>query len=55
MQTGHQTSEISDYQITGNRYGNNWNKRKIAEVLLIEELKPALNKQDKSIGLKLRN
>ena len=55
IQTGHQTSEISDYQITGNRYGNNWNKRKIAEVLLIEELKPALNKQDKSIGLKLRN
>ena len=55
IQTGHQTSKISDYQITGNRYGNNWNKRKIAEVLLIKELKPALNKQDKSIALKLRN
>ena len=55
IETGHQTLEISDYQITGNRYGNNWNKRKIAKALLIKELKPALNKQDKSRPLKLYN
>ena len=29
MQTGHQTLEISEYQIIGNGYWNNWNKLKI--------------------------
>ena len=55
VETGHQTLEISDYRIIANGYGNNWNKRKIAEALLIKELKPTLNKQDKSIPLKLFN
>ena len=55
IETGHQALEISDYRIIGNRYGNNWNKRKIAEALLIKELKPTLNKKDKSIPLKLFN
>ena len=53
LEAGHQALEISDYQIIGNRYGNNRNKPKITEALLIKELKPALNKQDKSIPLKL--
>ena len=55
IDTGHQTLEISDYRIIGNGYGNNWNKRKIAEALLIKELKPTLNKQNKLIPLKLFN
>ena len=55
IETGHQTLEISDYRIIGNGYKNNGNKRKIAEALLIKELKPTLNKQDKSIPLKLFN
>ena len=55
IKKGHQTLEISDYQIIGNRYGNNWNKRKTAEALLIKELKPTLSKQAKSIPLKLYN
>ena len=55
FETGHQTLEISDYRIIRNEYGNNWKKGKIAEALLIKELKPALNKQDKSIPLKLFN
>ena len=53
IETGHQTLEISEYRIIGNGYGNNWNKQKIAKTLLIKELKPTLNKQDKSIPLKL--
>ena len=36
IKTGHQTLEISDYRTIGNGYGNNWNKRKIAEALLIK-------------------
>ena len=55
IEAGHQALEISDYRIIGNRYGNNWNKQKIAEALLFKELKPTLNKQDKSIPLKLFN
>ena len=55
METGHQTLEISDNRIIRNGYGNNLNKRKIAEALLIKELKPTLNKQDKPIPLKLFN
>ena len=55
IKTGHQTLQISNYQIIGNGYGNNWNKRKIAEALLIKELNPTLNKQDKSIPFKLFN
>ena len=55
IETGHQNLEIRDYRIIGNGYGNNWNKRKIAKVILIKELKPILNKQNKSIPLKLFN
>ena len=55
IETGHQTLQISNCQIIGNGYGNNWKKRKIAEALLIKELNPTLNKQDKSIPFKLFN
>ena len=36
------------------KYGN-YIKRKIGEALLINELKPSLNKRDKSFPLKLFN
>ena len=36
-------------------YRNNVRKWKIAEVLLIKEMKPTLNKQDNSVELKLFN
>ena len=55
IKIGHQNLEISDYRIIGNGYGNNWNKQKIAEALLVKELNPTLNKQDKSILLNLFN
>ena len=55
IEIGHQNVEISDYQICENGYGNNWNKRKIVETLLAKEVNPTLNKQDKSIALKIFN
>ena len=55
IDTGHQTLEISDYRIIESGYGNNWSKWKIVEAILIKELKPTLNKQDKSMPLKLFN
>ena len=55
IEAGYQSLKISDYRITENRYLNNWKKQKIVEVLLIRELKPTLNKQDKLIPLKLFN
>ena len=55
VETCHQTFDISDYRIIRNGYENNWNKRKIPEAILIKELKPTINKQDKSIPLKLFN
>ena len=44
IEAGHETLKISDYRIIGNGYLNNWKKQKIAEALLIKELKPTLNK-----------
>ena len=55
IKVGHQNLEISDYRIIGNGYGNNWNKGKTAEALLVKELNPTLSKQDQSISLKLFN
>ena len=52
IKAGYQTLKISGNGIIGNWYLNNWRKRKIAEALLIKELKPTLNKQDKLIPLK---
>ena len=44
-----------DLRIIGRKYHNNKQKWKIAEVLLIESLKPSLNGQDKSVALELFN
>ena len=43
-----------DFKLLGNNYQSNI-KRKISESLLIRQLKPSLNKQDKSIPLNLYN
>ena len=51
IETGLLTLEINDYQIIRNLYENNWNKQKIAEAPLVKELRPTLNKQDKSMKL----
>ena len=45
---------LENFQIVGRNHGNR-TKRKIGEALLIHELKPSLNKQDKSFPLKLFN
>ena len=45
---------LDNFQIVGRYYGNRI-KRKICEALLINELKPSLNKQNKSFPLKLFN
>ena len=45
---------LDNFEIVGRNYGNRI-KRKIGEALLINELKPSLNKQDKSFPLKLFN
>ena len=44
IETGHETLNIKDYKVIGNGYRNNIFKRKVAEALLIKELKPTLNK-----------
>ena len=43
---------ISDFKIIGSNFRKNVFERKIAEALLIKQLKPTLNKQEKSIELK---
>ena len=45
---------LDNFRIVGRNYGN-CIKRKIVEALLINELKPSLNKQDKQFPLRLFN
>ena len=51
-QNSHPHVWLDNFQIVSRNYGNRI-KRKIGEPLLINELKPSLNKQDKSFPLKL--
>ena len=53
-QKSHPHVWLDSFQIGGRNYGNHIN-RKIDEALLINELKPSLNKQDKWFPLKLFN
>ena len=46
---------MNNYKIVEKGYNNNVRKRKIAEALLIKEMKPTLSKQDNSVELKLFN
>ena len=42
-----------DFKIIGNGFWGNNKKRKVAETLLIREIKPTLNIQDQSVPLRL--
>ena len=55
IETGHRSPDINYFKIIGSNFHNNAFKFKIAEALLIKQLKPTLNKQEKSIELKLFN
>ena len=51
----HQLVSCDDLRIVGRNYHNNKRKRKIAETLLMKNLKPSLNVQEKPVALKLFN
>ena len=51
----HQFVSCDDLRIVGRNYRNNKRKRKITEALLIKNLKPLLNMQEKSVALILLN
>ena len=51
IETGHRSPDINDFKIIGSNFHKNVIKRKIAEALLIKQLKPSLRKQEKSIEL----
>ena len=53
IESGHKPLEAVDYKIIGTGYRNNTMQRKLSEALFIKELKPTLNKQEKSLPLKL--
>ena len=51
----HQNVSYNDFEIIASGFRNNMFKKKIAEPLLIKELRPTLNIQEKSLELKLFN
>ena len=55
IESGHKPLEAVNYKIIVTGYRNNTMKRKLSEALFIKELKPTLNKQEKSLPLKLFN
>ena len=54
-ESGHSVLDMNNYKVIEQGYKNNVRKQNIAEALLIKEMKPALNKQDNSVELKLFN
>ena len=52
IETGHRSIDINDFKIKGSNFYKDVFKRKIAEALLIKQLKPTLKKQEKLIELK---
>ena len=55
IESGHKTLEAVDYKIIRTWYCKNTMKRKLSEALFIKELKPTLNKKEKSVPFKLLN
>ena len=55
VESGHPVLDMSNYKIIEKGYRNNARKRKVAEALLIKEMKPTLNNQDNLVELKLFN
>ena len=54
-ETCHQHFHTNSFKIIGNGFKNNSFKRKVSKALLIKQIKPSLNVQEKSIELKLFN
>ena len=55
IESGHKALEAVDCKIIGTGYRKNNMKMKLPEALFIKELQPTLNKQEKSVPLKLFN
>ena len=55
IESGHKPLEAVHYKIIGTGYRKDTMKRKLSEALFIKELNPTLNKQEKSVPLKLFN
>ena len=53
LENNHQHVSEKDFKIFGNGFRGNNQKRKVAEALLIREIKPTLNIQDQSVPLQL--
>ena len=51
----HKYPEVEDFDVIGKGYENNTFKRKVAESLLIKDVRPTLNTYEKSVPLKLCN
>ena len=51
----HRNASYDDFKIIGSGFRNNTFIRKVAKALLIKELRPTLNIQEKSVELKLFN
>ena len=54
-ETEHRHMISSDFSIISKNFNGNKRKRKIAELLLIKQLRPTLNFHNKSVPLKLFN
>ena len=54
-ETGHERVKSSDFLIIYKNFNGNKRKRRIAESLLIKQLRPVLNINGKSVPLKLFN
>ena len=53
LENNHQHVWEKDFKIIGNGFRGNSKKRKVAEALLIREIKPTLNIRDQSVPLQL--
>ena len=51
----HKYHKIADFNLIGKGYRNNSFKQKVAESLLIKDIRPTLNTHEKSVPLKLYN
>ena len=55
IQKHHKYPEIEDFNVIGKVYSNNTFKRKVAQSLLIKNVRPTLNTHKKSVPLNLFN
>ena len=53
LENKHQHVSEKDFKVIGNGFRGNNKKRKVAEALLIREIRPTLNIQDQSVPLQL--